>query len=473
VASSNLSTAGTNSLWWTDTSLTTSVVTRFYRVGNADQDIDSDGLTDARERFMYGTDEELTDTDGDGLSDLAEAQTYYTDPLNPDTDNDGLNDGDEITPYGTDPLDPDSDNDGLLDGDEAHTCRRFSYSVDPVSSSWVNLSTNGTSLRGSLANNDEDDGAATVSLGFPFPFYGTNYGEAEIGVNGLIEFGDAKDGLSPWENEALPSLPPFPMIAAFWYDLCVFPENADILWATMPSGTSSVFVVEWRDVAIQYDPDNTHMTFQAVLEPSGIVRVNYQTLTGPDTDGSFATFGVQSAGGSACQYAYAEPGCVYTGLSLVYTPQREYTDPCDSDTDDDGMSDGWEVLYNLKPLDASDAPEDADIDGLTNLQEYQLHTDPRDFDTDHDGMADGWEVTYDFDPLDPSDAAEDADNDGLTNLQEYQHDSDPQVPDTDTDGVEDGDEALRDRTDPTNPDRTPPAIHLITPVNGSRKVVVP
>jgi clumping factor A len=110
---------------------------------------------------------------------------------------------------------------------------------------------------------------------------------------------------------------------------------------------------------------------------------------------------------------------------------------------------------------------------LTNLQEYQLHTDPRDFDTDHDGMADGWEVTYDFDPLDPSDAAEDADNDGLTNLQEYQHDSDPQVPDTDTDGVEDGDEALRDRTDPTNPDRTPPAIHLITPVNGSRKVVVP
>jgi YD repeat-containing protein len=69
VASTNLSTAGTNSLWWVDTSITSNTESQFYRVGNADQDTDNDGLTDARERMMYGTAEDNADTDGDGMND--------------------------------------------------------------------------------------------------------------------------------------------------------------------------------------------------------------------------------------------------------------------------------------------------------------------------------------------------------------------------------------------------------------------
>ena len=72
------------------------------------------------------------------------------------------------------------------------------------------------------------------------------------------------------------------------------------------------------------------------------------------------------------------------------------------DSDNDGMPDWWEILYDLNPFDASDADEDKDEDGydkngdglvsederFTNLMEYELDfilgnsTDPTDSDTD-------------------------------------------------------------------------------------------
>jgi hypothetical protein len=75
------------------------------------------------------------------------------------------------------------------------------------------------------------------------------------------------------------------------------------------------------------------------------------------------------------------------------------TDFNDSDSDDDGMGDGWEVEYGFDPLDAGDASGDLDGDDLSNVGEYNNGTDPADTDTDNDGMGDGFEVTYGFDPL--------------------------------------------------------------------------
>jgi len=53
-----------------------------------------------------------------------------------------------------------------------------------------------------------------------------------------------------------------------------------------------------------------------------------------------------------------------------------------SDTDDDGMPDDWEITYGLNATDPNDANEDADSDGLTNLEEYTIGTWPNATDTD-------------------------------------------------------------------------------------------
>lgn len=87
------------------------------------------------------------------------------------------------------------------------------------------------------------------------------------------------------------------------------------------------------------------------------------------------------------------------------------TDLFDADTDDDGLSDGDEVITYL--------------------------TNPLNPDGDGDGMFDGFEVTYGLNPFSAADASTDADNDGLTNLQEYQLGTNPNSSDTDGDGISD------------------------------------
>ena len=102
------------------------------------------------------------------------------------------------------------------------------------------------------------------------------------------------------------------------------------------------------------------------------------------------------------------------------------------DSDADGMLDSWEIEH-FGDL-SHDGTADSDIDGLTDLEEYQNTTDPTRSDTDGDCMADGWEITYSLDP-NADDAGLDPDGDKFTNGREYQ-----------------------DQTDPTNP-----ASHLIFP----------
>ncbi|MFD2671739.1 vWA domain-containing protein [Marinicrinis sediminis] len=72
--------------------------------------------------------------------------------------------------------------------------------------------------------------------------------------------------------------------------------------------------------------------------------------------------------------------------------------PNNVDTDTDGIADG---------------EEDADRDGLSNLEEQALGTDPMDKDTDQDGLVDAAELKFGTDPLNP-----DSDGDGILDGQE-------------------------------------------------------
>lgn len=51
-------------------------------------------------------------------------------------------------------------------------------------------------------------------------------------------------------------------------------------------------------------------------------------------------------------------------------------DRTDTDDDNDGLPDDWEIAHGLNPLDPSDANLDPDGDGRTTIQEYRAGTDP-------------------------------------------------------------------------------------------------
>jgi hypothetical protein len=94
--------------------------------------------------------------------------------------------------------------------------------------------------------------------------------------------------------------------------------------------------------------------------------------------------------------------------------------PSSIDSDGDGIPDDIEVALGLNPQDPTDASEDPDRDGLTNLQEYLRGTDVRKADTDGDGLNDGDEVGRGTNPL-----LRDTDGDGISDGLEVQTGSNP------------------------------------------------
>ncbi len=149
------------------------------------------------------------------------------------------------------------------------------------------------------------------------------------------------------------------------------------------------------------------------------------------------------------------------------------TNPNNPDSDGDSLNDGVEVFGpngtpndgdETNPLDPCDpylvAPTcDADMDGLTTVQETANGTDPNNPDTDGDGITDGDEVANGSDPTNPCDPDPmspscDLDMDGLTYPEEIAAGTDPNLVDTDGDSISDGDEVTNgsDPLDPCDPD---------------------
>ena len=123
-----------------------------------------------------------------------------------------------------------------------------------------------------------------------------------------------------------------------------------------------------------------------------------------------------------------------------------------ADTDGDQLLDGFEFYSGFDPLHAEEgiAQQDPDEDGLSNLQEQGHGTDPHNSDTDSDGLSDGDEVNqYHTAPT-----LADTDGDGLSDRVELQSEtpSDPLKLDSDADGLFDADEVNRYGTDPSKAD---------------------
>ncbi|MBF0451464.1 MAG: DUF1566 domain-containing protein [Candidatus Magnetomorum sp.] len=97
-----------------------------------------------------------------------------------------------------------------------------------------------------------------------------------------------------------------------------------------------------------------------------------------------------------------------------------------TDMDYDGMPDIWEDSYIGLDKTVYDSQNDLDKDGLSNLNEYLFQCDPTIVDSDQDHLTDGWEVQNNLNPIDPSDAWADADGDNVSNYQEFLDDTDPQ-----------------------------------------------
>jgi outer membrane protein OmpA-like peptidoglycan-associated protein len=436
-------------------------------------DTDGDGLNDGLE-LLKGTDPFDTDSDDDGVSDGDENDLSIDthtclNPARADSDGDGLNDGAELA-ANLDPCNPDSDGDGVLDGVEVSdgtspgTPGDASPDTDGDGLS-DNYETTVSSTDPTLADSD-GDGLNDAEEVFPLrDGWVTNPHDADTDDDGLLDGSESVvvgsqvtrrsnplaldsdgDGLTDGQELGLGS-----------------PESS----ALDPGATDlGVFVPD-------LDPGSTTNPFEKDTDGDGLLDgaedLNHDGLRQPsetdpnvfDTDGDGMSDGyeVQQNSGSACaqQFDPTNPSdglADFDGDGLSNRAELELvlrldlvlvarpTDPCDPDTDHDGLSDGVEAQSSFVNGQTDPTSADSDGDGISDGIEDadhngrragSLETDPTSRDSDGDGLRDG---------------VEDANQDGVVDPGE----TDPRRADSDGDGLDDGTEVFRLGTDPLRTD---------------------
>jgi hypothetical protein len=138
----------------------------------------------------------------------------------------------------------------------------------------------------------------------------------------------------------------------------------------------------------------------------------------------------------------------WDGLSDSLEVLVTLSDPLSVDSDRDGVEDGDEVLIYF----SNPNMQDSDLDLLLdNIEIFELGSDPNSNDTDSDLMPDHWEYINNLD-LNFDDSQDDEDDDGLVNLDEYYAGTDIYNSDSDSDYLTDGDEVHIHTTNPLNAD---------------------
>ncbi len=388
----------------------------WYEIGKA---CSPDGITHA----TYGPFVAKADTDGDGLSDYEEVTAGgarsptrdawsealvtvgdsftsgegWTDPCNWDTDGDGLSDGAEVGLWGwtvnattedygvvstVAALDYDMDRDGLLDGPE-----HMVYGTDPL-----HWDTDGDTV------SDAIEVSTSVTPAEAAGFSMAKVADTGYGDGPDTFFAGFPDGRM-WSN---------PLIAdtdgdglSDWYEIGKSCSLAGLSYAT-------------------YGP------FVAMADTDGDGLSDYEEVT---------------AGGLRPldrSYSRDSWSTAWVTIGDTFSSGSGWTDPCDPDTDDDGLLDGVEVSLwgwqttatipdgtTVTTVAALD--DDMDQDGLSDFEEHNTtQTDPLHADTDGDKITDANELiatsgawpnrtfTQASDPLNP-----DTDNDGLPDNYEW------------------------------------------------------
>lgn len=206
---------------------------------------------------------------------------------------------------------------------------------------------------------------------------GQSYGVVvrAVDINGNTSAASAMDIARPTDDAAaqIPAAPITPTL------LSATSNSATIVAGSYhTSGAPAYFRVRYREAATFSTPIQIdHIAPTTVLPDMSLFTVNLPNLqTG-------ATYEVWATAANSNDWHSAS------------SPPLTFTASNGTDGDSDGMPDDWETTYQIGL-----ATLDADRDGLNNLNEYRNGTQPWEQDSDDDGFSDGEEVISHTNPLD-------------------------------------------------------------------------
>ena len=387
-------------------------------------DNDGDGLSNYEE-VQLGTNANERDTDSDGIPDNIELD-YELDPLDTndgtlDPDYDNLTNYEELILTETDHQDPDTDGDGVTDdledkdGDRLTNHIEVRIGIDPL-----NSDTDGDGVTDDLEDEDGD------RL--------TNYIEVKIGIDPLNSDTDGDGITDDLEDSDSDEIINYDETNIHNTD----PLDSDTDDDVMPDGyelNHDLNPLDYSDGDEDLDSD---------MLKNRDEYINGTSISNSDTDGDRLLDGIEVENGEALPeinplLVDADGDGITDDLEdsdndglINYDEQQYGTRLNDWDTDDDMLSDGFEVAperssagfySNTDPLSSDtdgdgidDGNEDPDDDGVSNYGESCYGANPLNSDTDGDGVSDALEVAQGSFPYDASDGGLPPDPDSISIL---------------------------------------------------------
>ena len=393
LSATNLSTTGTNTIWWTDTA--TNLMIRFYAAGNADLDNDSDGLTDAREKYLYHSSPTNIDSDNDGLVDgfsgVVATNTYpsgahtnggpcvegelswFTDANRVDTDDDGMGDGWEVA-NGHNPTNW---------NDPPNVRGTVTYTGRQTGTVWIVAVTNSAAWSTNALAILATPGAYRIPH-----LEATNYWIKAWMDSNASGTTNATEARGTYTNSATVITN---RVLDIDFTLADPDDNTNSLpdwWEVKYSGSTT----NWNGSG---DPDGDHYTnleeYQADTDPTNTLSHPWNlsgtvSYTGPQTGVIHIIACISSNGWVAAQSTTnAAPG-TFTITHLP--PDANYWIKAWRDTSSDGSNNYWEAwgTYSNNPVFLD-----------TNVTDVSVTlADP---DSDGDTLPDYWELQYGLDPF--------------------------------------------------------------------------
>ena len=178
----------------------------------------------------------------------------------------------------------------------------FMDDEEGVEYNWIN--TTGATSVGLF----DDDGDATITLPFPFTYYGETYTELNVSTNGFF-------AVMPIEVDAYTNAPmptsddPNGTIALYWNDGEVVEGESDILIKTVGTEPERKFVVTFLNHKIPLYTSESYLTYQMIIEEvtegDNPIVFQYQDVEcdpledyADDSYGRSATVGIEDATGN-------------------------------------------------------------------------------------------------------------------------------------------------------------------------------
>lgn len=140
-------------------------------------------------------------------------------------------------------------------------------------------------------------------LGFTFNFYGIEFTQANVNINGALTFGGHYTNYAnqPLNNAAAQANSIFP----FWDDLTSYAENnSAIYYATIGTAPNRMFIMQWTNMYF-WSTTVQMGTFQTILyEGSNNIQLQYRDLLGGNRAlGNDATIGIKKDNSVYSQYS--------------------------------------------------------------------------------------------------------------------------------------------------------------------------